>query len=597
MPTWIERWVAGNSFLWLALAAALATTRAGGIAGQMNWSEGSPHVLLAGLLLAGLLRILIRRLDERRLDLLLKGLVWLGAAVCLVPSDPENTFRFRSHARYGGIFENPNYQGLFCGMVLLGLLTQLVQGWHRPQRGSRFHTACLGGGIAIMLVLLLKTYSRGAWLATGAALLFWAWPRSEDEAARYRGWLKSRLGRVVGVVVLFAVIGLWFLPFGFRERALSVFNVNDFSWRNRVSSWLGGLNMMVDRPGGVGWAQVIAVYDQFYAPDNLVDTFAIARNSFVGCGAAAGVVLPALLLSWIGSLVAGAPAARLAHVLVLLFACSFVFDSGLLAWKVALPFWILMALADRQTALARGAKRVPFPRARSPGLSPWGMWVGGLALAAVLAFIAAAMITDPYERKWVKVEDGGREGMLLFMAAKKRPPEGGVFFGQSETLQSAIGADLRAGARGGCWASVLVTGDLSLTEQWSAARRVAPFEAVKTPTLVLEGKQFQDLDALRDLAVEARPRHYLLLAGMAGREAAQAEPVRRRVVDDAASCVILHAFLDEEAAPGGEIVRRAETGQREITLLEVKNEGIDFGLARPVLIRAVLEHFNAERRH
>ena len=85
------------------------------------------------------------------------------------------------------------------------------------------------------------------------------------------------------------------------RRAVSVGNVNDFSWRNRVAAWEGALQMMADKPWfGFGWNQPERVYDSFYRPARLTEGAAIQMNDYFMLGSTLGV--PALLcfLMYIG---------------------------------------------------------------------------------------------------------------------------------------------------------------------------------------------------------------------------------------------------------------------------------------------------------
>ena len=111
-----------------------------------------------------------------------------------------------------------------------------------------------------------------------------------------------------------AVLTFW----SFREtewrvarRVVSVGNINDFSWRNRVAAWEGALQMMADKPWfGFGWNQPERVYDSFYRPARLTEGGAMQMNDYLMLGSTLGV--PALLcfLMYVGLCLKGSPRSK-----------------------------------------------------------------------------------------------------------------------------------------------------------------------------------------------------------------------------------------------------------------------------------------------
>ena len=174
-----------------------------------------------------------------------------------------------------------------------------------------------------MGVGLVKSYSRGAWLgaAVGVAYLLlnaegrrknaeWGKAESRKQTAEIgRGkaeLLKAGRHWLAVAVICASVLVLGFWSFGHAERAVarraySVANVNDFSWRNRMAAWEGGLQMMAEKPCfGFGWNQPEWVYNQYYRAAKVDEGMAFQLNGYFMLGATLGV--PALLcfLTYVG---------------------------------------------------------------------------------------------------------------------------------------------------------------------------------------------------------------------------------------------------------------------------------------------------------
>jgi O-antigen ligase len=74
------------------------------------------------------------------------------------------------------------------------------------------------------------------------------------------------------------------------HRAFSVSNQNDFSWRNRVSAWEGGLQMTAEHPWfGAGWNQPEPLYEHYYLPPKVTESAAIEMNDCLLLGATLGI--------------------------------------------------------------------------------------------------------------------------------------------------------------------------------------------------------------------------------------------------------------------------------------------------------------------
>jgi O-antigen ligase len=155
---------------------------------------------------------------------------------------------------------------------------------------------------------------------------------------------------------------------------LSVANVNDFSWRNRLVAYEGGLQMMGARPWfGFGWGQPRGVYEAFYMPANLDDGLAIELNDYFKVGLTLGLPALACFIAYLFLTLAepcgagqppsgSAPTAPSAPgeagrwlgvtcragLIVLL--AGFWLQQGLFWVSLTIPFWVLLDLGSPRVA-------------------------------------------------------------------------------------------------------------------------------------------------------------------------------------------------------------------------------------------------------
>jgi O-antigen ligase len=209
-------------------------------------------------------------------------------------------------------------------------------------------------------------------------LLVWHWTLSDRRRIAYRstgavdeGGLAARVGRrsnwfpwlqnnwrPLGVIVV-SLFVILFWQFRHTEwpparRVFSVANVNDFSWRNRVTSWQGAAQMMADRPlAGFGWGNAEEALRTSYRARRLEDTAAIQMNDYLMLGISAGVPALIFFLGYIWFAFRSAPisvthwlnAVCRGGALVLLL--GFWFDGGLFKLPTAVLFWTLLELGAR----------------------------------------------------------------------------------------------------------------------------------------------------------------------------------------------------------------------------------------------------------
>jgi hypothetical protein len=334
-------------------------------------------------------------------------------------------FAYRDQIRWSGIWINPNTFGLLMGMgvtIAFGSLCKAIFKATLPltrvetcgdfqsapsvrlRDSGRMNVVLATSAILCLGIGLVKSYSRGAWLGTGLAIVYLAaqvWRKrvathphedGRDACDTSRWSPPSAVGAVrpqIALPLAILAISLFtILFFAFRHseqpllrRALSIGNVSDFSWRNRAATYAGALQLMASKPWfGFGWNQPPEQYERFYQPALLSEGSAIGLNNYFLLGMTLGI--PALLcfLAYIwlafcppragphrstlnsgGSQLAsniqqsettdhGLLTTDLewlkttcrAGVIVLLV--GFWFDGGLFKLALAAPFWILLEL-------------------------------------------------------------------------------------------------------------------------------------------------------------------------------------------------------------------------------------------------------------
>jgi Tol biopolymer transport system component/dienelactone hydrolase len=311
--------------------------------------------------------------------LILPWLVLLLALAAVFHPDMGRTFRYREELRWMGPYFNPNTFGLLMGMgmvlaagQLLGAVANLEPRTLRPRLWHWLKLVLLATAAVVCGIGLVRSYSRGAWMGSLFGLGYLAWAGSRCSKFRVQrsscvSWFKSH-GRPVIPAAILLVSSLLVLAFwNFRHteqrmvrRAFSVGNVNDFSWRNRVTTAIGAWQMMTDKPvRGFGWNRVENSYTDFYRPPKLSESFAITLNDYSVLGVTLG--LPALLcmlgyVAWrFGSghraYFSGPEAISSADCQMavcragfLVLALGFAVEKGIFYIALGAPFWMLLEL-------------------------------------------------------------------------------------------------------------------------------------------------------------------------------------------------------------------------------------------------------------
>ena len=339
-------------------------------------------VLLAGIVLSQTVALILNRSEGEGF--------WFGratlfffvlflAATSFLHSNIPFEYKYRAQPRLSGLWVNPNIYGLLMAMGIVLAAGQFVQilvskVQSRPDSESemwrqdwlrRFKTVLCLAALGLMAFGLVKSYSRGAWLAAVAGFVYLVVHAGRSGRSASAVWVYRNAVTLTAIVLSIGTLSLWH----FKEtekpvarRVFSVANANDFSWRNRLTAWEGALQMMAERPGfGFGWNQPEPAYEQYYRPAQVPDGLAIEMNDFFMLGTILGI--PALAffvlhvwLNLVRNAECGVQSAEMAEldwsrticragVVVLLV--GFWFDGGLFKMATATPFWILMEFGRR----------------------------------------------------------------------------------------------------------------------------------------------------------------------------------------------------------------------------------------------------------
>ena len=362
-------WRLGNADLWLSALFTLALLRYP-LSNQNSYGFGEVSTFLAGIVFGKAVSTLVRW----RSTPLAQNTVWLAgsvigflavAALWQPGMGPGRGMIYHYHdiVRWNGIWRNPNHYGLMMGAGLVLATGIGARAW-RVVNGKRRKMLCviLCSAAAVLCGCgVFKSYSRGTWLGVLAGLVYLA--VQMGKSSRPFVWLHRNRLALVLLVASLTVLTFW--QFRFSEwppaqRVFSVVNINDFSWRNRVTSWEWAMRSMLGHPlAGVGWRPLLAFANQQNnSPQPLSNAQAISTNDFLVLGTSAG--LPALLcfaaylaLSFrAGSAAPGAPLSvfTICRGSSVVFLVGFWLDGGLFLLALALVFWMLIELSRLEPA-------------------------------------------------------------------------------------------------------------------------------------------------------------------------------------------------------------------------------------------------------
>jgi hypothetical protein len=280
--------------------------------------------------------------------------------------------QYHGSTRWSGPWNNPNTYGLLMGTGFVLSVAEIVQR-QRPGKRQRealrmwlrrgLLTLCAGSlGIG-----LLRSYSRGAWLGTFCALCYLG-KRVFNPQLSVSGLRMHVNAFLVGMItVSLSILAFWhfqetdYLP---ARRAFSVFNMADFSWRNRISAWEGALQIIGEHPLiGTGWNQPELFFQHYYLSPRMSEGMAIGTNDFLMFGAILGIPAMFCFLAYIFLFLrklskTGVESPELAMFKWLQTSCwagaivlvvGFCFDGGLFKLPTAATFWILLELGSVTT--------------------------------------------------------------------------------------------------------------------------------------------------------------------------------------------------------------------------------------------------------
>jgi len=241
--------------------------------------------------------------------------------------------------RWMGLWNNPNVYGMFMGLGLLIAIALLAQRQKEEFRMKKLLPVTLLVSAGMMVVCLVFSYSRGAWLGTAVGLLYLAKAHGKFNCKHI----------LPGIFVVTTIVALfWNVTPDNAPWFLKRLDLSRPSAQHRVSAWRGALQMMWDYPLGVGWNQAVGTYEKKYSPPE-GGAAAITTNDYLMLGTQLG--LPALLcfiayiyLKFKAKAADSLQVACRAGALVLLVA--FWFDGGLFNLPTAVVFWILLELGS-----------------------------------------------------------------------------------------------------------------------------------------------------------------------------------------------------------------------------------------------------------
>lgn len=185
---------------------------------------------------------------------------------------------FYTGPRWMGLWNNPNDYGMLMGVGFL-LAVGLLAGRRGTQgRGHRWVVIALFIAAGMIVVGLVLSYSRGAWLGTAIGLFYLA------KVYRISSW------RYLFAAVLIAAVGGW-LCWGAADSAswrIKRLDLSRGSVTHRLAAWQAGFQIMLDHPLGVGWDNAVETYQKDYSPPSPNAELAITTNDYLMLGTQLG---------------------------------------------------------------------------------------------------------------------------------------------------------------------------------------------------------------------------------------------------------------------------------------------------------------------
>ncbi len=298
-------------------------------------------------------------------NVFIDGFVLLGClSLALSPLNPVRPFFYHGHSRWCGIFSTPNSLGMFASVLFM---LSAGRAWIQVAKKRYGRAAIYVIPLVISSICVVKSYSRGAWVAITCGLIFLWWTsfrapseQSVDEVcSNKRRWKRigcfALVGLLLGTSLSYGVKKALNFHVAVVEKIAVTFDPNDFSSRNRLASYQDGINMLVDRPlAGYGWQSIPKVHSELYLQPGLAEGQALALNDFLKLALHLGLPGLALLavLIWatfFGRSKGANPSCNMTLILcrmvVVILFVSFNFSDGLLRLSLGGSFWLFLALS------------------------------------------------------------------------------------------------------------------------------------------------------------------------------------------------------------------------------------------------------------
>jgi pimeloyl-ACP methyl ester carboxylesterase len=247
---------------------------------------------------------------------------------------------YEDNPRLQLFFSSPNQFATILGMCLMILGGVLAKYFQKEPKQSMLRILIVTSIVLVggaLLLGLLRTYSRGGWVAyvAGGIVLL----------------LSLKKWRRVPVLLFILFIFLLIVVPDASDRAdLGVIG-EDRSVGNRVLVWKGAMAMMADHwIRGVGLGQFGEQFTPWYQPLDMKTRYIAALNNYLTLGAEAGVFVLCLYLMCVFSILwlAWIEARMRQHPLMIGVVCaeivylvSGLFTYSLTIWQVAWFFWLL----------------------------------------------------------------------------------------------------------------------------------------------------------------------------------------------------------------------------------------------------------------
>ena len=274
-------------------------------------------------------------------------------------------FSYRGNVRWTGVWQNPNTCGLLMSVALVLTLGQIMR--LRQTKPAAPIWKILGLAIigAIAALGLFRSFSRGAWVGAAIGLAYFIYQSRGPLLRRFPGcfpWLRRHRFTLAFMLVAVAALAWWGIheaEWAAARRVASVSNPNDFSWRNRVQAWVGGLQMMTDKPwlGYGGW-EPDRVYAQMYRHAFYGEHDpSILFNDYLVLGIIFGLPVLIFFLAYLCNYLADAltepdesteKTLRITcQTVVIIMLVGFFFDGGLFKIAPSVAFWVFWEMGRK----------------------------------------------------------------------------------------------------------------------------------------------------------------------------------------------------------------------------------------------------------